>query len=342
MENINPLYSTAEALLSEFVLMLRERYSAKKVEALDDLAVKLHGLVSAMVDISAPAGVIRTYEKAKFKIGDSKGRSVTITLKEMCSSIGSGFSPYSEEDAIKMIAFDVSQKVFEYLRRHYEGHPHKRAAFSLYKYILVEHLERLQKGNAAISDIFYFQKRVGPANINEDDEDEREYAIPSFGDSPGELLERGEKRRLLASLSKALSSAMGQLRKVCVESFNFLVALVESALIARADQSGRFASRVTETVLQDISPLFVESLLMAGGFTQEQYQKVFDSNYDPFSGLHCGGSSGAARVWRVRARKKMLVLFEPLLATALGAVLLTKVADSVLAAVCTWLKGIRA
>jgi len=111
-------------------------------------------------------------------------------------------------------------------------------------------------------------------------------------------------------------------------------------LILRSVQTGRASSDITETVHQDMSPLFVDVFRELGVYNHAQYRKVFDKKYDPFVQVECAGVAKAVRTKRSRARDKLLELFIPLLAFALTPVCPEQDAQDMLRAIYGWIKDI--
>ena len=328
-------------LLAELVSRFRDQASVEKEESLKELFVKLYGLVEDLLDASAPQGLSQAYSKAIFVVGDSKGHTKRRTLKEICSVSENGSAIYSEEEAFKILAFDVSQKAFNFVRERYESHPHARAPFDLRKHIVERYLRPIRLGKKTVSDIFYSYKwSSGSGKLVDGDDAELRDEPPAAGETPEEQLAAKRAREDLSAIMQALACAMRELRSCCEESFNYLLALIEATLILRAVQTGRAASDKTETVHQDMSPLFVEAFRELGVYNHAQYGKVFDKKYDPFVQVECAGATSAVKTKRSRARDKLLELFIPLLAFALTPVCSEHDVQDILRAIYGWLKDI--
>ncbi|OGR50879.1 MAG: hypothetical protein A2049_01780 [Elusimicrobia bacterium GWA2_62_23] len=342
MEFIKPSDDMSAGLLAELVAGFREQACAEKAAKLESLAVKLHGLVADLLDAPSPKGFLKTYAKARFLVGTGKGNTATRTLKEICSVSENGSASYTEEDALNIIAFDVSQKVFDYVRKRYEDHPHADAPFGLNEYIVKKCLDPIRLGRRAVSDMFYSYKwGVGGGTPTSGDDEELIIEPPAVGETPEEQLAAKSAREHLSAIAKAIVCAMRQLRSLCEKSFNYLLALTEATLILRAMQAGRAFSDKTETIHQDMSPLFVAGFLELGAYNHEQYKKVFDKHYDPFIQVDCAGTTKTVRTRRSRARDRLLALFRPLLAAALRADCAAQDVKIVLKSVCKWLKKIK-
>ena len=340
MKFIEQCENMSAGLLAELVAWFREQASSEKDKALEILAVKLHGFVADLLDASAPQGRFQAYAKALFVVGNGEGCTEKRTLKEICSVSESGSAMYSEEEALNIIAFNVSQNVFNDVRKRYEDHPHARAPLDLPKYIIKKYLEPIRRGRKAVSDILYSYKwgcRGGTA-AGEDNEERRDE--PAIGETPEEQLAAKKAREYLSAITQALVCAMRELRSGCEESFKYLLALTEVTLILRSVQTGRASSDITETVHQDMSPLFVDVFRELGVYNHAQYRKVFDKKYDPFVQVECAGVAKAVRTKRSRARDKLLELFIPLLAFALTPVCPEQDAQDMLRAIYGWIKDI--
>lgn len=341
MEFIKPNDDMAVGLLTELVARFREQDSAEKEKSLKELFVKLYGLVEDLLDASAPQGLSRTYAHALFIVGAGTGRTKKRTLKEICSVSENSSAMYAEEEALKILAFDVSQKVFDDIRKRYEDHPHADAPFDINKHIVKKHLEPIRLGRKAVSDIFYSYKWGRGGGKSADGDDENRQAEPAAtGETPEEQLVANKAREYLFAITKALVCAMRELRSCCEESFNYLLALIEATLILRAVQTGRSASDITETVHQDMSPLFVDAFREMGVYNHTQYRKVFNEKHDPFIRVKCVGTTVDVRAKRSRARDKLLELFIPLLAFALTPVCPEQDVQDMLRAIYGWLKDI--
>jgi len=341
MEFIKPPDDMSAGLLAELVAGFREQSSAEKDAKLESLAFKLRGLVADLLEASSPKGFLKTYAKARFNVPVGKEKMEKRTLKEICSVSENGSARYIEEEALIIIAVDVSQKVFDYIRKRYEDHPHADAPFDLNKYIVKKCLEPIRLGRKAVSDIFYSYKwGFGGGSAADGDDEDRVIEPTAIGETPEEQLAAKLAREHLSAILNAVVCAMRKLRNLCEKSFNYLLALTEATLILRAVQAGRAFSDKTETVHQDMSPLFVAGFLELGAYNHAQYKKVFNKTYDPFIPVDCAGTTKAVRTRRSRARARLLKLFRPLLAAALQAACPARDVEVVLNSVCGWLKEI--
>lgn len=315
-----------------------------------EAAIKFHGLVLDIIEDTAKAGVVFTYKNARIIIG-LEGASVVRTLGEICT-VSSGNSPmFTEEEALNIIALDVSQKAFIRIRSLGEHNHYKRVAeirADLDKYLQDHYLEPLQNGKRTISDIFYFQKPFSPfpqigggSGGFPGDEEYPAIEPVALGETPDDLLLRGMDSEYVVRVQDATREVIQVLFNKFQDSFQYLIALIESSLLVRESQTRKPKSKRTATVHQDMSALFMDSLCALHLYNHARYVSVFGRGYNPFTRLGCGGRSNKDRTQRNRNKKALLAEFLCLLEAALAKRLTASETKSIIGAIRSWLEEIK-
>jgi len=304
------------------------------------------GLVEHFVERTAQSGIISTFSRAKVLDRDSKGIDTERPLDEWCSKVGG-----TDHDALKLIATDVSQKAFFAINNLYKNNHYKRVEKikeDPEAYLLEHYLEPLKKGKRTILEIFYWRntslrKNTSPKNAGIENYNEG-YALKmaaAAGETPEELLSLAWTRRILSQVTLALQETLSGLFTNFRDSFDYLVALIESALLVRESQADKPRSKKTSTVLADMSAIFLNALCELNEYSHERYRLVFSGVYDPFAQVSCGGATLTARVARVKKRARLLQVFRPLLRKSLKKWFQKKDVGNITRTIYKWVENVK-
>ena len=303
-------------------------------------------LVTDIIKRNARSGIISTFRKGKVLDRNSKGVPVELSLDEYHSKYGG-----TDHDALKMIATDVSQKAHFAISNLYKNNHRKRVEkikIDLSAYLLEHYLEPLKNGKRTISDIFYWRNTslrqnklsqdAGSMNFNDD------YPLQiaaAAGENPEDLLSLASARRILSQITSALQEALSELFRNFRDSFNYLIALIESSLLVRETQANKPKSKRTSTVQKDLSAIFFNALHKLNEYSNDRYSLVYSGGYDPFEQLGCGGVSPDSRMERFKNKAKLLKIFRPLLKRCLKPCFKKKDVVTITEALCTWVENVK-
>lgn len=156
---------------------------------------------------------------------------------------------------------------------------------------------------------------------------------------PDQILETENKREELNVIMGAILKAIKILKSTNEACFKYLVAKIESALIARYKQYLKPRSKKTPEVITDMTPLFINPLISINAYNARTYERIFSPNHDPFLKAGCGKT----RRQRTYYKDQLYKLFNPIITAELNKVAkkLSQNVQLLIDSVWRWLGEIR-
>ena len=293
---------------------------------------KFSGLVIYMVEEAARDGIFEVFKNAKVLIGNSEGCSQEVVFSALSRNNSGSSVPSArrldDEEAVQLVASDVTSRAvqdIQHLKAQNEREKLKRIEADLPTYLQTKYFQKIMDGKLPVANIRYTYPHISNSYEEERKNDEDgdggclSYtklmaALSLFGrkEAPSDIIFSEKINDFLDRIVKAVSIAIKKLRENSVDSFNYLVALIEGALLAKDRQREKAPSKKTAEVQRDMCAILINPLLEAGLYDAERYKLVFSEGYDPYKSVGCSGA-GATIKKRSIYKKSLLEVFRPLL-----------------------------
>jgi len=296
---------------------------------------KIRTLGVIVLESNVEQNLFHYLKDVKVIVGNEKGESKEVFLFGILSKGDRSSLPtewqLTEEETLNLVVFDMSLwaiQEIQHLDSQRQREKLKRIENNFVGYLKDDYLKKILAGRRVISGVKPASAwALNPYEEERGGEDSAGGHLPFlklaatlvlFGgkETPANILFSEKLKSFLDQVMSAISNAMKRLQETFSDSFDYLIALIEEAVLARSRQQKKAPSKKTPEVQQDMGALFLNPLYEGGIYNNNRYNQVFSKDYDPFEKLECDGN--AARRKRTGRKEKLLDKFRPLLENELA------------------------